>query len=103
MIDKLHNRKRGQALQGAIGPPRGARPLCGGTDVNCGTTEGPGPLWGRWFLEGALEERREDDLGLRAGDARVVAEALERLLEVGGVARADVDDRARLARHRVGG
>ena len=40
--------------------------------------------------------------GLRAGDARVVADALERLLQVRGVARADVDHRARLARDGVG-
>ena len=53
--------------------------------------------------EGALEQRREHDLRLRAGDARAVAQALERLFQVGGVAGADVHDRARLSRHRVGG
>ena len=55
------------------------------------------------LAERALEQRREHDLGLRAGDARAVAQALERLLEVRGVARAHVHDRARLARDGVGG
>jgi hypothetical protein len=59
------------------------------------------PLSGRGLLEGALEERGEDDLGLGAGDARVVAEALEGLFEVGGVTRSDVQHGARLAGHRV--
>ena len=64
--------------------------------------KGPVVTRGR-LLERPLEQRREHDLGLGAGDARVVAEALERLLEVRGVAGADVEDRARLPGDRVGG
>ena len=55
------------------------------------------------LLERPLEQGREHDLGLRAGHAGVVADPLERLLEVGGVPRAHAQDRARLARDGVGG
>ena len=51
----------------------------------------------------ALEQRRQHDLRLSPHDPRRAADALERLLQVRRVARADVDDRARLARDRVGG
>src|SRR3954451_24238559 len=55
------------------------------------------------FLEWALKECRQDDRGARAGDRRRLAEALEDVLEVDRVLRADDEDGARLARHRVGG
>ena len=57
----------------------------------------------RRLLERPLEQRRQHDLRLRAGHPGVVADPLERLLEVRGVTRADAQDRARLARHGVRG
>ena len=55
------------------------------------------------LLDRALEQGRQHDLGLGAEDPRRVAQPLERLLEVLGVARVEVEDRARLAGDRVGG
>ena len=69
----------------------------------CDRVNDVAPGSGPRLVERALEERREHDLRLRARDAGVVADALERLLQMRGVARAHVEHRARLARDGVGG
>src|SRR4051794_11531621 len=80
--------------------------------VNCTRPEPASPnaavrpaaaLRGGRLFERALEQRGQHDLRLGARHARMVAQALQGLLEVGGVACADVQHRAGLPRHRVAG
>src|SRR5215217_7350044 len=58
----------------------------------------PAPALRRRLLERPLEQRRQHDLRLRPRHPGVVADPLERLLEVRRVTRAHVEHRAGLAR-----